>query len=200
MRLAAARGHAMLVLVTIFACTRVSLAIRVTQTSGRKNGESFSCSSSFSSSSTCLSALLFLRLLLGLFPLYRYLYLRRCFFLLPLSSLLRSDTRLRFPCSAGRTGIFVLLGFTVLDLPWCLPSLRFASTPILPANILQFPLRSSSCFLLASPAYVLRSFFFVCSLARFIQSGLVSTWIFVRRTDSRQSRVKCVTTDRKSVV
>lgn len=35
-------GHAILVLATIFACTRVSLAIRVTQTAGRKNGESSS--------------------------------------------------------------------------------------------------------------------------------------------------------------
>ena len=145
MRLAAG-GYAMLVLVTIFACTRVSLAVRVTQTSGRKNGESFSCSSSFSSSSsfsTSLSSSLTPRLLLDLFPLYRYLYL-----LLPSSSSFSSSLRysFTFPCSAGRTGIFVLLGFTVFDLPSCLPSLRFASSPILSANILQFPLRSSSCF------------------------------------------------------
>lgn len=38
-------GYAIFVLVTIFAYTRISFAIRVTQTSGRKNGESFSCSS-----------------------------------------------------------------------------------------------------------------------------------------------------------
>lgn len=184
MRLAAARGHAMLVLVTIFACTRVSLAIRVTQTSGRKNGESFSCSSSFSSSSTCLSSLLFLRLLLGLFPLYRYFYLRRCFFLLPLPSLLRSGTRLRFPCSAGRTGIFVLLGFTVLDLPLCLPSLRFASTPILPANI---PLQSSSCFLLASPAtYYDRFSSYVPSLVSFNRVSSVLGFSCAELTGSRE--------------
>lgn len=111
-------GYAIFVFVTIFAYTRISFAIRVTQTSGRKNGESFSCSSTLlfvlSASSQSL-------------PLYHYLpaplllpssssfFVFLLLFLLP-SSFLYQYT-FTFPSSVVCPGILVLLDSRSLTFP-----------------------------------------------------------------------------------
>lgn len=164
-------GYAIFVLLTIFAYTRISFSIRVTQTSGRKNGESFSCSSTLlfvlSASSQSL-------------PLYHYLPAplllpsSSSFFVFLLLFLLLSS----FPFFLfSPVHVYIsFLGclpryprpsrFKVFDLPLFLSSLRFfffsdssANIPpprsifgLLPAFLL-LPLHAGTVFLCAFPAF-----------------------------------------------
>lgn len=159
-------GYAIFVFVTIFAYTRISFAIRVTQTSGRKNGESFSCSSTLlfvlSASSQSL-------------PLYHYLpaplllpssssfFVFLLLFLLP-SSFLYQYT-FTFPSSVVCPGILVLLDSRSLTFPCFSPHSVFFFFNDSSANIppvlssaffllfLLLPLHAGTVFLCAFPAF-----------------------------------------------